>query len=76
MWPTCGSIVVRRNTSKNAENTALDTNSNSNSNPDPAPTHTNFASSKSGVFFSAEKLVDHTKNHTIKYCPISIYCPR
>ena len=63
VWPTCGSIVVRRNTSKNAENTALDTNSNSNSNPDPAPTHTNFASSKSGVFFSAEKLVDHTKSH-------------
>ena len=56
----CGrsSSVMRRDISKNTQNTALDTNSNPNPNPnpnpDPAHTHINFVPKKS-VFFLMEK---------------------
>ena len=56
VWPTCGSSVTRRDTSKNAQNPTLDTNSNPNldhdPNPDPAPTstHINFGKNQA-VFF-------------------------
>ena len=57
MWPTCGSSVMRKDIAKNAQNTALDTNSTPNL--DPAPNHINFVSKKS--FFFVEKTGHHTK---------------
>ena len=40
---------MKKDISKNAKRTTLDTNSDPN--PDPAPTHINFILKKTGVFF-------------------------
>ena len=48
VWPTCGSSVMRRDISKNAQNTTLDTVSNPN--PNPTPININFVRNKSGIF--------------------------
>ena len=45
VWLTCGSSVMRRGISKNAQNTTT------NPNPDSTLTHTNLVRKKSGVFF-------------------------
>ena len=37
VWPTCGSSVMRRDISKNAQNTALGANSNPKPNRNPYP---------------------------------------
>ena len=37
VWPTCGSSVMKRDTSTNAQDTALDTNPNPNPDPNPNP---------------------------------------
>ena len=58
-------LLIRREISTNAQNSALDTISNLDPNPDPASTHINFVQKKSGFFFG-KKLVDHSKRHIIK----------
>ena len=60
MWPTCGSSVMRKDTSKNVQNTTFDTN------PNPAPTHCQLCPRKIRRFlFCLKKLVHHTKSHNI-----------
>ena len=74
VWPSCGSSVPRRDMSKNAQNTASDTDSSPITDPDPPPTHVYFGENQ--AFFFVKKLFDHTNSHIMKYSPISILHPR